>query len=770
MSTSMPSAASEHNQNSTKTLAEEDTRSVAVPYSKTNVTPALEGASGVQVAAEDRDRLVTCHHHNPHEVYGWHQIAPGRAVVRTRKLGAESVLLILPDREPLEMMPTGDDIFVVNFDAAEKTDYRLRITWQSGITQELADGYAFLPTLGETDIYLISEGRHERLWDALGSHVTSYTTTMGEVSGTTFAVWAPNAVGVAVVGDFCGWNPNQYPMRSLGSSGLWELFIPGVEAGSVYKYAVQTQDGRRLDKADPLARRAELPPATGSIVTTSDYTWHDDPWVAARPAMQAEDQPMSIYEVHLGSWRQGQSYADLALDLVDYVADMGYTHVEFLPVAEHPFGGSWGYQVTGYYAPTSRWGSPDELKGLIDAFHARNIGVIIDWVPAHFPKDEFGLARFDGQAVYEHPDWRRGEQRDWGTYVFDFGRPQVRNFLVANALYWAEEFHVDGLRVDAVASMLYLDYSRNDGEWLPNEYGGRENLEAVQFLQETTATLDRVAPGVMAIAEESTSWPGVTAPTNRSGLGFGRKWNMGWMNDTLEYFSHDPIHRKYHHNEITFSMVYAYSEKYILPISHDEVVHGKGTLWTRMPGDTWNKAAGVRTLLAYMWAHPGKQLLFQGQDFAQVREWSESRSLDWGDLDGWEGEYHRGIHRLVRDLNLTYTVAPALYTQDNDPAGFSWNKSDDSTNNILSFLRYGTDGSVYLCACNLSGTSQLGYRLGLPVAGPWQLAINTDDGIYEGAGNPLPQEFTADAVEWDGYPFSAAFHLPAMSAQWWRVG
>ncbi|AKK02902.1 1,4-alpha-glucan branching protein GlgB [Corynebacterium epidermidicanis] len=716
----------------------------------------------------DLTRLLHCQHHDPHGHYGWHATEDG-AVVRTRQIGAEQVELLI-DGTAHPMQPLGSDIWAAHLTSAEPTDYRLRITWPGGHQTELADGYAFLPTLGETDLHLISEGRHEQLWKVLGSHVRSYTTELGEVSGTSFAVWAPNAIGCAVVGDFNGWNASQHPMRALGSTGVWEVFIPGVDAGTVYKYAVQTPEGQRRDKADPLARRAELPPATGSIVVgESDFTWTDDTWLARRAEIDATNAPMSIYEVHLGSWKEGMDYEQLATDLVTYVADQGFTHVEFMPVSEHPFGGSWGYQVSGYYAASSRWGTPDQLRALVNACHERGIGVLIDWVPAHFPKDDWALARFDGRPLYEHPDWRRGEQKDWGTYVFDFGRAEVRNFLVANALYWLEEFHIDGLRVDAVASMLYLDYSRNEGEWAPNQYGGRENLEAVQFLQEMNATVHKLHPGVVTVAEESTSWPGVTAPTSTGGLGFTLKWNMGWMNDTLEYFSLDPIHRSYHHNDITFSMVYQYSEKFILPISHDEVVHGKGTLWTRMPGDTWNKAAGVRTLFAYMWAHPGKNLLFQGQDFAQSREWTEEHSLDWHEFDGWESEYHRGVHRLVRDLNLVYQDSPALYSQDNQPEGFSWAKADDANNNILAFHRYGEDGSRYLCVFNFGGTSQPHYTLGVPGGGKWVRVLNTDDAVYEGAGNDLPGTVFAEDAGWDGYSHRVNLHIPAMSAQWYRL-
>ncbi|NLP38684.1 MAG: 1,4-alpha-glucan branching protein GlgB, partial [Corynebacterium pollutisoli] len=505
-----------------------------------------------------------------------------------------------------------------------------------------------------------------------------------------------------------------------------------------------------------------------SVVVDSRYDWTDGDWIRQRSETDIINGPMSIYEVHLGSWMVGKGYKELTTELVDYVAEQGFTHVELMPVAEHPFGGSWGYQVSGYYAPTARWGDPDELRALIEAFHNRGIGVIVDWVPAHFPKDDWALARFDGPALYEHPDWRRGEQKDWGTYVFDFGRREVRNFLVANALYWIEEFHIDGLRVDAVASMLYLDYSREDGEWEPNQFGGRENLEAVQFLQEMNATVHRAHPGVLTIAEESTSWPGVTAPTEHGGLGFSLKWNMGWMNDTLEYFKLDPVHRKYHHNDITFSLIYAYSEKYVLPFSHDEVVHGKGSLWGRMPGDDWNKAAGLRALYGYMFSHPGKNLLFMGQEFGQTGEWDEAYSIDWSNLEGWGHEYHQGIKDLVKDIHWVYRSSPALYSQDHDSRGFQWIKGDDAANNLLAYVRWGNDGSALLSVINLSGTSQPAYKLGIPRAGDWELVLNTDDAKYEGAGNDLEQVVSTADEGWDGQEHSLTLHIPANSVQWYR--
>lgn len=701
----------------------------------------------MNIPAADLARLNDCRHHDPHGFYGWHE-----GTVRTRQPGATAVHVHTPTQS-ISMDLVDDDIWEA--EVGDSCDYRLEISYPEVPTRIVADGYHFLPTIGSLDLHLIGEGRHERLWEVLGANLRSYETEMGSVEGVSFAVWAPNAQGVAVVGDFCGWNPTQYPMRSLGSTGVWEVFVPGIGAGEHYKFAIFSHEGRK-DKADPLAKRTACPPETDSIVDSTSFAWSDSAWMGKRTGNL--DVPMSIYEVHVGSWKVGANYNRLREELIPYLKEHGFTHVELLPVAEHPFGGSWGYQVSGYYSPSARWGSPDEFRELVNALHENGIGVIVDWVPAHFPKDDWALGRFDGQALYEHPDPRRGEQSDWGTYVFDFGRNEVRNFLVANALYWAEEFHIDGLRVDAVASMLYLDYSRD--EWLPNQYGGRENLEAVQFLQETNATLNRTHSGVLTIAEESTSWPGVTAPTSENGLGFSLKWNMGWMNDTLEYFQHEPIHRSHHHGELTFSMVYAYSERYVLPFSHDEVVHGKGSLWERMPGDDWNKAAGLRALYGYMFSHPGKNLLFMGQEFGQTTEWAEGHSVDWGNLDGWANEWHRGIKRLVRDINFIYRDTPALWSQDFSQGGFQWVKADDSNNNVLGYVRYGADGSALLAVCNLSGSSIPNYDLWVPYDGEWQMILNTDDAVYEGAGNPLPQHIhVADNL--------TTLHLPANSVQWY---
>ncbi|MBA3267262.1 MAG: 1,4-alpha-glucan branching protein GlgB, partial [Acidimicrobiia bacterium] len=571
-------------------------------------------------------------------------------------------------------------------------------------------------------------------------------------------------------GDFNLWDGRVHPMRSLGSSGVWELFVPGVEPGALYKYEILTGAEHLTVKADPMAFAAQEPPATASVVTASSHQWGDAAWTARRDAtFDRLRQPVSAYEVHLGSWRRRPeendrplTYRELAEELPEYVADLGFTHVSLMPVAEHPFSGSWGYQVTSYFAPTSRFGTPDDFRHLVDALHQRGIGVIVDWVPAHFPRDEWALARFDGSALYEHQDPRQGEHPDWGPLVFNYGRNEVRNFLVANALYWIEEFHLDGLRVDGVASMLYLDYSRKEGEWVANPFGGRENLEAIALLQEMNEVVYGEHPGVITIAEESTAFTGVTSPTHAGGLGFGFKWNMGWMNDTLQYFAEDPVHRRYHHNELTFSMMYAYTENFMLPLSHDEVVHGKGSLLGKMPGDRWQKAANVRALLAWMWAHPGKQLLFMGDEFAQSEEWSHDRSLDWHLLQYPE---HRGVQDLVRSLNRVYRDHPALYERDASPEGFRWLDASDADANALSFIRLSDDGSPLACVANLSPVRREGYRIDLPGGGGWQEVLNTDSAELGGSG-AINGAVTADGGPWHGFDYSADLVLPPLGVLW----
>ncbi|MGI8760632.1 MAG: 1,4-alpha-glucan branching protein GlgB [Jatrophihabitantaceae bacterium] len=723
----------------------------------------------------DLDRLVAGGHHDPHAVLGAHPVAGNRTVIRTLRPEATAVSALVGGRRAALARVHDGGVFEGVVDSPP-SDYRLEVTYGAD-TYTVDDPYRWLPTLGQVDLHLIGEGRHENLWQVLGAHVRRYDTPGGTVTGTSFAVWAPNARAVRVTGDFDYWSGRSLPMRALGSSGVWELFVPDAGDGCRYKFQILGADGHWRDKADPMAFATEVPPATASVVHTPHYTWHDAEWLERRARTQWHRAPMSIYEVHLGSWRVGLSYAELAEDLVAHLVESGFTHVEFLPVAEHPYGGSWGYQVSSYYAPSARFGDPDEFRHLVDELHAAGIGVIIDWVPAHFPKDAWALARFDGTPLYEHGDPRRGEQPDWGTYVFDFGRREVRNFLVANALFWLEEYHVDGLRVDAVASMLYLDYSRRDGEWVPNKYGGRENLEAVTFLQEMNATVYKRVPGAVTIAEESTSWPGVTRATHLGGLGFGFKWDMGWMHDTLSYVAHQPVHRQWHHNELTFSMMYAYTENFVLPLSHDEVVHGKGSLLNKIPGDRWQQMATLRTMYAYMWAHPGKQLLFMGQEFAQGGEWAEQRSLDWWLLDSPD---HRGVARLVADLNRLYRETSALWSADSDPDGFHWIDANDAAGNVYSFLRFGArdgdpdpdptagTGSVLACIANFASVPHEGYRVGLPFAGRWDEVLNTDAEVYFGSGMGNFGGVRAEAEPWHAQPASAVLRVPPLGALWLR--
>ena len=613
-------------------------------------------------------------------------------------------------------------------------------------------------TLGELDLHLISEGRHEQLWRALGAHVRR--DEEGKLLGTAFSVWAPNARAVSLIGDHNFWDRSRNQMLRIGSSGIWEVFVADIGTGIKYKFAICGFDGKWVDHADPMARATQTPPLTASIVEESEYVWSDADWMERRKGFQSWRAPITTYEVHLGSWRLGLTYRDLATQLVDYVKEQGFTHVEFMPVTEHPYGPSWGYQVTSFFAPTSRFGGPDDFRFLIDALHSAGIGVILDWVPAHFPKDEWALAQFDGTALYEHSDPRLGEHPDWGTLIFNFGRNEVKNFLVASALYWLTEFHIDGLRVDAVASMLYLDYSREEGAWLPNKNGGRENLEAVQLLQEATSTAYRIHPGIMMIAEESTAWSGVTRETSADGLGFGFKWNMGWMHDTLKYLQHDPIHRNYHHNEITFSILYAWSENFVLPLSHDEVVHGKGQLVNKFPGDRWQKLATLRALYGYMWAHPGKKLLFMGSEFAQNDEWSESAGLQWYLADFDE---HKGLQKTVAALNNEYMDTPALWQKDTSPEGFTWLVNNDGAANVLAFARWDDASNPLVSVTNFSPMPHERYQLPFPTVGTWHETLNTDDLAFGGSG-VMNQAITLK----DASHLIAQVAIPPLATVWFK--
>ncbi|MFE6360494.1 1,4-alpha-glucan branching protein GlgB [Streptomyces sp. NPDC057806] len=708
---------------------------------------------------DDRGRLLAGAHHDPHALLGAH-VVQGGIMFRTLRPFARAVSVVIDGRRR-QLTSEGDGLFAGVVPRRKKIPaYTLLVSYEDG-EHEVDDPYRFLPALGELDLHLIREGRHEQLWKALGAEPMTHQ----GVTGTRFTVWAPNAQGVRVATDFTYWDGTAFPMRSLGASGVWELFLPGVGEGTRYKFEIHSRHGHRFLKADPMARFAEIPPDTASIVHSSRYEWSDAEWMAHRGDIPVHVAPFSVYEVHLPSWRPGLTYRELAEVLPAYVKDLGFTHVEFMPVAHHPFSGSWGYQITGFYATMARLGTPDDFKFLIDSLHRAGIGVIMDWVPAHFPKDDWALARFDGEPLYEPGDDRRAEHPDWGTYEFDFGRVEVRNFLVANAVYWCEEFHIDGLRVDAVASMLYLDYSRDSGQWTPNVFGGREDLDAVAFLREMNATVYRRAPGVVTIAEESTAWEGVTRPTDSGGLGFGLKWNMGWMHDSLGYISHEPVHRKYHHNEMTFSMVYAYSENYVLPISHDEVVHGKQALVSKVPGDWWQRRATHRAYLGFMWAHPGKQLLFMGQEFAQGAEWSEPHGPDWWLLDpGYSAEPdHRGVRDLVRDLNTAYLATPALWQRDTDPGGFQWALGDAADDNVFAFLRYAADGTPLLAVSNFSPVVREDYRIWVPEGGTvWEETLNTDAARYGGGDitNPGPIKPEEDGIRITLPPLATVWLTP----------
>jgi len=733
------------------------------------MSPTMQDERFTKAWQRDAAALAAGELADPHALLGTHPDGDGGAIVRAWRPGAEHVVVHVAgglDYGCELVHPAG--LWAAHLDGLKPPlDYEIETRFPDGVAVTAPDAYRFSPTVGDVDIHLAGEGRHEEIYERLGGHLRE----VDGVAGTAFAVWAPAAKSVAVVGDFNAWDGRLHPMRSLGSSGIWELFLPGVGADALYKFEIRTQGGALRVKTDPYARQVEISPKTAAIVSDSKHEWTDGEWVAARSGQLQHERPMSVYEVHLGSWRRDPGnpeglldYAQLADELAAYATDMGFTHVELLPVMAHPFTGSWGYQVTGYFAPDPRLGGPDDLKAFVDRMHEHGVGVLMDWVPAHFPRDDWALARFDGTALYEHEDPRRGAHPEWGTLVFNFGRNEVRNFLLASGLFWCEEYHADGLRVDAVASMLYLDYSRKAGEWIPNEHGGREDLEAVAFLKELNEVLHAREPGVISAAEESTAWPGVSRPTYVGGLGFGFKWNMGWMHDTLDYFAHDPIHRRYHHHGLTFSLMYAFSENFILPLSHDEVVHGKGTIYSRMPGDHWQKLANVRALYAYQWAHPGKQLLFMGQEFAQVQEWNAERSLDWHLLE--DGSGHGGVQSLVRDLNHVYRDEPALWQRDGDPEGFSWIEANDAENSVVAFARTSREGRVLVCVMNLTPVPRDGYRVGLPRGGRWREVLNTDAEVYGGSGVGNLGGVDAEELPWHGQQHSAALSLPPLGVLW----
>jgi len=691
---------------------------------------------GANVPFPDRreiEALAHALHGDPFHLLGPHETSSG-LVIRAFLPGAVAVeVLRRSDRARLGRLEASDSGLFQDV-VSERAPYLLRITWPGGV-QETEDPYSFGPVLGEVDLHLFNEGRHFKLAEALGANVT----TIDGVRGTRFAVWAPNADRVAVVGDFNSWDTRRHPMRLRHPAGVWELFVPRVAEGMRYKFDILGPGGMRVtQKADPLARQTEMPPATASVVASPvPFRWRDDEWMRTRARRHAPDAPLSIYEMHLGSWMRPAHDAaaltlwDVAIDrLIPYLADMGFTHVELMPITEHPFGGSWGYQPLSLFAPSARYGEPEGFARFVDALHAAGIGIILDWVPAHFPTDAHGLARFDGTALYEHLDPREGFHQDWNTLIYNFGRREVQGFLIASALHWLEHFHVDGLRVDAVASMLYRDYSRKAGEWVPNVHGGRENLEAVGFLRHLNAVVAERCSGAMVIAEESTAWPGVTQPVSEHGLGFAYKWNMGWMHDTLQYIERDPVHRAYHHDEITFGLLYAFSEKFILPLSHDEVVYGKHSLIGKMPGDDWQKFANLRAYFGFMWAHPGKKLLFMGGEIAQWGEWNHDAEIDWPLL---QYPAHAGVQRLVRDLNKVYRAEPALHARDAEGSGFRWLIGDDRANSVFAFLRFGGAGTKpVLVLCNMTPAPRHDYHVGVPLAGLWREIANTDSRFYGG--------------------------------------
>ncbi len=719
-----------------------------------------ESNSVTNVAPHEVARIIRGEHGSPHDILGAHPMGRGAAVRVFHPDAVKAEILVGDKAYACQEIDGG--LFAAFIDGvAVPFSYKARFTFATGTTYERDDPYRFLPTVGELDLHLFNEGKHRALYNVMGAQLR----VVDGVQGVSFAVWAPNARRVSVVGDFCHWDGRLFPMRQLGSSGVYEIFIPGIQAGALYKFEIKTNAGAIRVKADPYAQAMELPPGTASRVASSSYVWNDDAWMSDRKTRNMHREPVNTYEVHLGSWarvteenNRPLTYRELAVKLVDHVKKLGFTHIELMPVAEHPFSGSWGYQVSGYYAPTARYGTPDDFRYFVDVCHQNGIGVIVDWVPAHFPKDEFALARFDGTALFEHEDPRRGEHQDWGTLIFNYGRNEVRGFLLSNALYWLRELHIDGLRVDAVASMLYLDYSRKEGEWLPNEYGGRENLDAVSFLRELNSIVYQDAPGCMMIAEESTAWGGVSGAQEHGGLGFTFKWNMGWMHDTLKYFQKDPVHRAHHHDELTFAMIYEYTERFVMPLSHDEVVHGKGSLLSRMPGDEWQRFANLRLLLAYQYTRPGKPLLFMGAEIAQEREWSYEQSLDWHLLGD---PMRQAFHRFVGDLCAMYKATPALWRDDHDPQGYVWVDGGDRHNSVLTYARRTGDDHV-IVVCNMTPVPRSDYRIGALAKGAYVERFSSDRPEYGGSRVATRRDLYTDDTPWHGLPQSLTLQLPPL--------
>jgi 1,4-alpha-glucan branching enzyme len=731
----------------------------------------------MRLTPEAIQALVTGQHGDPFAVLGPHRDDDGSTRVRAFLPDAREVAALVDgDLAHAHRMKLRHDagLWEGTLPAGASERYRLRVTDRDGRVQEVEDPYRFPPTLSGYDLHLLGQGTHYRVYDKLGAH----TAHIDGVAGVIFGVWAPNAKRVSVVGDWNGWDGRRHPMRLHPGNGVWELFVPGVTEGARYKYEIVSSAGQLLAlKADPFAFafEPEVPRTASVVYDLGGYAWQDADWMESRRHRALYETPMSIYEVHLGSWRRASGepdaflgYRDLADQLADYVSEMGFTHVELLPVTEHPFYASWGYQAIGYYAPTRRYGSPEDFMAFVDRLHQRGIGVLLDWVPAHFPQDAHGLAYFDGTHLYEHADPREREHPDWGTRVFNYGRHEVANFLIANALFWLERYHIDGLRVDAVASMLYRDYSRKEGEWIPNIYGGRENLEALAFLRRTNEVVYATCPGAITVAEESTAWPQVSRPIYLGGLGFGFKWNMGWMHDVLEYMKTDPIYRRYHHNQLTFGMLYAWTENFILPLSHDEVVHGKGSLIGKMPGDDWQRFANLRLLYAFMWSYPGKKLLFMGGEFGQSGEWRHDHSLDWHLLDA--GPYHRSLRTLVADLNRLYRAESALHQLDSDHAGFAWMDCDDRDQSIVTYCRFGKEPrDLVLCACNFTPVIREGYRVGVPEPGYYAEVLNSDAALYGGSNVGNGGGVSSEPVPWHGKPHSVDLTLPPLGAVWFRL-
>lgn len=725
-----------------------------------------------QVTLDSMGALVEGVHENPFELLGPHPVEQdGRTALAVRAYlpDKQQVWVLDPahqaSRPMRQIHPAGLFEAICPVPRDPHTRYMFRVANNDGGVTTMHDPYAFDSFLTDFDFYLFGEGRHERIFEKIGAHPR----TVDGVSGTNFAVWAPNATSVSVVGGFNDWDGRRHPMRKHIPSGIWELFVPDVLDGVEYKYRIRSWDGQVSDRADPFGFAAELPPRTASVVADLDrYQWNDQGWMERRRTQSSLNQPISIYEVHLGSWRRSEDrqhgwldYRQLAHELVDYCHQMGYTHLELMPVNEHPFTGSWGYQPVGYFAVTSRYGTPEDFMYFVDYCHRNGIGVILDWVPAHFPRDGHGLLRFDGTALYEHEDPRQGEHPDWGTMVFNYGRSEVHNFLIANALFWLDRYHIDGLRVDAVASMLYLDYSREDGEWVPNEHGGRENLAAINLLKTFNEVAHGNYPGVLTIAEESTAWGGVSRPTYAGGLGFSLKWNMGWMNDTLRYMQLDPIYRKHHHTDLTFSLIYAFTENFVLPLSHDEVVHGKCSLVGQMSGDPWQKFANLRLLYAYMWTHPGKKLLFMGSDIGQWDEWNHEAEVQW-DLLQWDT--HKGLQKLVADLNTLYRSEPALYEQDFDGSGFEWIDCQSSSDSVLAFVRKARDPRDFLVVCcNFTPVVRSAYRVGLPAGGCYQEIFNSDSDFYDGSNAGNYPRIEAEKLQHHGRAYSMCVQLPPLA-------